>query len=292
MGKISLIRLGLAWLTLSTLCVYAQEPTQKLIPDPDTYGDFLVSEYDAAKPSLVAFKDPRCPYCVNALKRLYQLSNYNVYLFWSPILGDRSQRDVNVFFYCDSPASPQVIEAVTERRSPDCDGQFNSDLAKRNDAFVAQYNPTSVPQYWFGGQRVGIGQLKLSMSTAQQVALLAESSTVQIPWHRYPSAVIRTPFQDRYNIGIVLNHSLGDDLQRVLLNETQFNWYVFDKQQPLSSQEAEFRVLTGTLDHQAPIVLLEGKPLSGKERKRVLPAAVLKLLSDTTVTQHHAATTG
>ena len=38
----------------------------KLSPDPKKHGAFLLNPYDANKPDLIAFKDPRCPYCIKA----------------------------------------------------------------------------------------------------------------------------------------------------------------------------------------------------------------------------------
>ena len=124
----------------------------KAQPDPEKHKAFLLNEYDENKPVLVAFKDPRCPYCTKAFKQKETLDNYNVFVFWSPILGNTSARQVESFFHCDQPMGDEVIEAVINRQQVSCGDEFNDELWALNDGMVKEYEPKSVPQYWYKDQ--------------------------------------------------------------------------------------------------------------------------------------------
>ena len=130
------------------------------IPDKDIHQKFLVSKWQDDAPVLIVFKDPFCPYCVKAFKSLDQLEQYNVFIFWSPILGDRSVARVERFFVCQDPVGNLVIDAVIGRVPPACDGEINLSLKEKNDALVDYYKPEIVPSYYLGGKRVGLAQLK------------------------------------------------------------------------------------------------------------------------------------
>ncbi len=150
------------WVILMMVSVTATANTL-IIPTPEKYQDFLIHEWQPTAPNVIVFKDPNCGYCIRALKNLEQYKNYNVFMFWSPILGESSTQKVNDILKCDNPISYQVFNAVINRSALEC--QTAIDLKKQqrlrllNNEIVANYNPQSVPSYYFGGQKVYLNSL-------------------------------------------------------------------------------------------------------------------------------------
>lgn len=131
----------------------------KIIPGPDEYGDFLVGDWKPDRPTVVVFKDPFCPYCIKAIGKLDSLSDYNVFLFWSPILGKASERRVDEIFHCTRPVSRKVLTAVASRAPPDCHGDRRDELIRLNRQVVDSYHVYAVPAYFFQGRPVSVSML-------------------------------------------------------------------------------------------------------------------------------------
>ena len=102
-------------LLLSFTALSTPAGSSKIIPDPEKYQDFLLEPYKPGAPTVVAFKDPYCGYCIRALQNLEKLSEYNVYLFWAGILGERSVARVDDIFDCAAPVSQTVFDSVVKR---------------------------------------------------------------------------------------------------------------------------------------------------------------------------------
>jgi len=242
-----------------------------VIPDPDSHRQFLLHEWREGLPSLVVFKDPYCPYCVRAMEGRARLDNYNVFIFWAPILGDRSIDRVETFFTCNSPVDENVIKAVLTRKKPQCSGPSDEKARALNEAFVRAYAPTSVPQYWFGGRRVDPSQLNLS-SIDVDPKNMAAKSTVKLKWQRYQDKLFSDAQSERLNMALVMpsGKPFKSEAQAALLKDERFNWYVFDGDMQRDKSSVEFFLLNDITPGEEPIFLLEGKPLTPRETRYLI----------------------
>lgn len=251
-----------------------------IIPDKDTHQAFLLGEWDAKKPILVTLKDPRCGFCIRALQKRERLENYNVFMFWAPILGEASRLDVERYFHCKSPVSPQVLDAVIQRKTLHCNGNKKSKLAKLNSQMVRSYKPNSVPQYWYAGVRVNPSQLNLSLSNDQKIKAIIDGSLLKVSWDRYQSNAVNSN-QQALNIGLVVptNLKISQELMAELSQDKRLNWYVFENSSKETKGNLEFRILTGLLHPSKMTFVLEGKVLSEKEINLVLSKRLIAILS-------------
>jgi len=288
---------GLLFLSLLMSPVYAAPAVSRIIPDPGQYAPFLLQPWQPGKPSVIALKDPFCPYCISALKKYTQLKNYNVYVFWAPILSERSALRSKEFFTCPAPASPEVIDAVVNVRAPRCHGPLKQDLMALNQTIIDNYRPNSVPQYWMGGRQIALSSLKLEKVVVDADSI-AYSTSLKIPWSRYQSLALNRPMEQRYHLAILLPAGYPVDAQMLnkIKDNQRFNWYLgSDKvtentlhdgflcrySKELCSDSSiekyryankELRLLSGLNDIQKPTFILEGKVLSGRELAYLLPA--------------------
>lgn len=254
--------------------------TEVIVPDKDIHRAFLLEEWDPKKPVLVTLKDPRCGSCIRALKNRKRLENYNVFMFWAPILGEASILDVERYFHCKSPVSSQVLDAVIQRKFLQCNGNKKNDLVKLNNQLVRSYSPNYVPQYWYAGLRVNPNQLNLTLSYVQKIKAIVDGSLLKIPWDRYQSNAV-TSNQQALNIGLVVptNLKVSEELYSELSQDKKLNWFVFDNSSPHTKGNMEFRILTGLLAPAKMTFVLEGKVLSEKEMNLVLSERLIDILS-------------
>jgi glutaredoxin len=273
------------------------------VPNAKTHESFLLEAWKPGKPTLVVFKDPSCPYCVRDLKKRSQLENYNVFLFWAPILGDRSVDHVNAFFKCSSTSSTQVLNAVIRRSIPDCEGQFNKESFALNNAIVENYDPRAVPQYWLGGRQVSLSRLNLSRNVIDSQSIVM-ASPVKIDWSRYMPSAMNQTLPARNSIGLVLpkGYSLTKQELTALVNDDHYNWYLFTHnidanhdvaalcalqqrecspvlKKQLRKNSAEFMLLTGLNNIEKPKFIFEGKALIKREINYLIPWHISSLLA-------------
>jgi len=254
-----------------------------IVPDKETYSDFLMSPWKDGAPTLVAFKDPLCGYCIKALKQRARLENYNVFLFWSPILSERSKTKVNTFFNCEKPVTDEILDAVMLRENVSCNGPVNIKLRRLNDQMMARYQPNFVPQYWFGGQRQTFAQLKLSQSSLDIIKQIESLSSVKIPWQRYTELALNEKMpQGKPNIALVLPAKIqvSEELLDSLKNDRSLNWYLLSGNTSSNKRDIEFRMLNNVQDVDQPQYILEGKLLSVDEQKRVITGKLKSLLAN------------
>jgi len=266
---------------LSSVVSFPLQADQHLIPDNKVHSAFLLNEWQANKPSLIAFNDPRCPHCIKALAQRERLANYNVYLFWAPILGDASKQTVDLLFHCDSPSETTVIESVINRKAPTCAGPEKQVLRSLNDNMIQQYALNSVPQYWYGGRRVALSQLNLALSTKQIIQSIAQNSLLKVQWERYNSKAVATANIAIANIGLVISQDTEVSTKLIYLmgRDKRFNWYIFQNSALSSKENTEFRMLTNLENSNETTFVLEGKILSKTEVNSVLDKELIKLLS-------------
>ncbi len=254
--------------------------TEVIIPDKDIHQAFLLDKWDPKKPILVTLKDPRCVFCIRALEKRERLENYNVFMFWAPILGKASILDVERYFHCESPVSSQVLDAVIQGKFLQCSGNKKNNLIRLNNQLVRSYNPNSVPQYWYAGVRVTRNQLNLSLSNDQKIKAIVDGSLLKIPWDRYQSNAV-TSNQKALNIGLVVpaNLKISQELLSELSQDKKLNWFVFDNSSLYTKGNMEFRILTGLLAPAKMTFVLEGRILSEKEINLVLSKRLIDMLS-------------
>lgn len=289
-----MLRFFLVVLITCTFSAQAQILSNKSLqikptPSPDVHGEFLLQEWDANKPILVSFKDPRCPYCVKAFKNKEVLDNYNVFVFWSPILGATSQRQVDTFFKCEHPMGENVINSVIARKQISCDKEYNHELRTLNDEMVKVYDPRSVPQYWYGNELTWISRLKLATTNEQRLKALAQRSTMRVPWDRYNEFLInnsdentqapgqqsnklKKQSQHKANLAIVANRNLTlmEFSTKIEPLSKQFNVFLFTAENSDSNKFQEFLTLNDITELQEDAYYLEGKRLSKEETKWML----------------------
>ena len=200
------------------------------MPNNDQYQEFLLEPYKPGKPSIVAFKDPHCGYCIKALGRLDRLSEYNVYMFWAGILGERSERTVAKIMQCAEPVSQSVFNSVMARSSDiNCDigdKQSLAQLNELNDGMVANYQPNAVPSYYFGGRKVYISQLDKFKRGLQM-----NITPIQLQWERYKD--LRVDDVNHTGLANAIIFLSGDSpkkpyILQALNKERKYNWFVVD----------------------------------------------------------------
>lgn len=129
------------------------------IPSVDDAESFLLNGWRADRPNLLVFKDPFCPYCLKAAPQLEHLVGYNIFVFWAPILGEKSKLRVKEYFKCQRPVSQKIIDALVARVSPNCGDQIKQASLVKNVTYVDAYNINSVPSFYLQGQKVSLSQL-------------------------------------------------------------------------------------------------------------------------------------
>jgi glutaredoxin len=166
-------------LTICSFCNVQTASSVSFIPTESEYFPFLVNGWDAKRKSVLVFKDPFCPYCIRAIPKLEKLNNYNVFVFWAPILGENSVKRVDDIFQCSSPVSKKVFSAMLVRKSPNCDKPINEKLKKLNQFVVDNYDINAVPSVFMQGKQVSLAQL-IKESTKRPAI-----NGVQVNWKRF-----------------------------------------------------------------------------------------------------------
>ena len=164
-------------IAIGTIALAHSEP--RSIPDAKNYQPFLYGDYQPERLNVLIFKDPFCPYCIKAIDKLDDLNSYNVFIFWAPILGQRSVARVDEIFKCSEFASSKVLGAVKQRQSPNCEGDMNTALLEQNLNMVENYQIYSVPEYFVQGKRTSF--LALSRNSGKSPYI----NGVKIDWQRF-----------------------------------------------------------------------------------------------------------
>lgn len=217
-------------------------------PEQHAHKGFLVGEYDPSKPTVTVFKDPLCGYCIAAMPRLDRLAEYNVYLFWAPMFGQRSEFSIAEIFRCASPAERRVRHLIAERQQPGCSGQVDKAALAVNDRMVDAYGVKSVPAYYFQGSRVSLDELLFRQLEHPPVAGVA------VDWDRYADARIRKR-PESHSIALILN---ARDVDRIMLLDEEYRpQFVFAETDPGTKKSyAEVRLLLDLGDRKESSFLL------------------------------------
>lgn len=259
------------------------------IPSPDEYADFLLEPWKPNAPILVAFKDPFCPYCIKAFHRKSELQPYNVFMFWYPIFGERSERRIEEIFRCASPTSQQVINAVIAHQSPSCGGSAKKHLMALNRRIYEAYAAPGVPAYYLGGVKVSMAQVR-----ASHLSVSSLETSVHIDWQRYDLHRLNIGTSKLANVLLMLPElsSKTSELMALLRKHSTYDWYLFSdgysedyykiceglvgkckpetiKQYLLMSEE--IKLLFGWDSAQSLEVVINGKILTNVEKDKYLP---------------------
>lgn len=260
---------------------YSAASEAKLIPNEAEYSAFLLNGWRAERPNVLVFKDPFCPYCIKAIPKLKQLTGYNVYVFWAPILANRSQNRVDEIFNCERFASQIVLSAVQQRQSPECIKpqpalkQFQRQL---NDKIVSNYKINAVPGFYIQGKNVSLNTL-LSMQNKRPMI-----NGVNIRWEKF-KLMKQANFYDAKNLVMFIPSAKAQAISQ-LINQYQPEYLFLDNQLieqnedllPCSAEDedcltvkkaeyknksAEFKLLMGhsILSDQAAIFNMSGKQI-------------------------------
>lgn len=162
--------------------------------DKDSFEPFLYGEYQPNRPNVYIFKDPFCPYCIRAIDNLDNLSSFNVYIFWAPILGESSIGRVNDIFQCEDYAAQNVLEAVKERRSPNCSGAIDQNALDLNLEWVTNYNIYAVPSYFVEGRSTSYQALLRIANKKPKI------NGIALDWQRFELMQHTKPTQSKFLI--------------------------------------------------------------------------------------------
>jgi len=261
-----------------------------IIPNEQQYADFLLEPYKPGKPSIVAFKDPHCGYCIKALKRLDRLSEYNVYMFWAGILGKRSEQTVEQILACAAPISSEVFESVV-RRSPvivcqSGDKARVEQLAELNNKMVQNYHPHSVPSYFFGGRKVYVSQLEKFKRSMQM-----NVTPIQLQWQRYADLRVDNTNHNGLANAIVFlppNSPKRSHILKALAKETKYSWHLVEagcengakcsKKQKLS-QELKLLMDLSDDDLVAGATVINGTVINPKRYRQYFSTGLATMLA-------------
>jgi len=211
------------------ICIISSSVLAKtlIIPSKDKYSEFLIEPWKPNAANVLVFKDPNCGYCIKALKRLDKYKDYNVYMFWAPILGSSSQKKVEAILECEKANGEEVIISVINRKSIDCiRAESGVDKLKAlNKEVVENYNPQSVPSYYFGGQKVWLSSLNRFKKVND-----AETKSVKLDWKRYQALKLDQKGHQGLANAIVFVPEFNNtkQLQQTLKNDYRYNWYVVE----------------------------------------------------------------
>jgi thiol-disulfide isomerase/thioredoxin len=167
------------------------------IPDPSRDRAFLYNEWKPNRPTVVAFVDPLCPYCKKVIPKFDQVTQYNLFVYWAPVFGQRSEEAIRPFFLCEQPTGRAVLNNLvvasvssSGRASLACEEDvsetgFSDERRATNDEMVASYPINGVPAFFLQGVQVSLSQIQ---TTHKEPARYING--VAIDWRRYKESRI------------------------------------------------------------------------------------------------------
>ena len=193
------------WAFLNSLLAYAQP---LIIPDPEKHAAFLYHDWQPERRNLVVFMDPICPYCKRAIPKLDRIHDYNVFVYWAPVFGARSEQQVAPLFDCEKPTASYILHSFVKSAAVQgvkCEGPYGPQRRALNDAMVAHYQVDAVPAFYMQGTRTSLVQIMASQSQPVQ-AVPSSIHGVSIDWSRYSRAKIMERVHSRHLAMILPSH--------------------------------------------------------------------------------------
>jgi hypothetical protein len=167
------------------------------IPDPVRDKAFLYNEWQPNRPTVVAFVDPLCPYCKKVIPKFDQVTEYNLFIYWAPVFGQRSEEAIRPFFLCEQPTGRAVLNnLVVTSESPSVGtsvackaGMVQTDISDlrraTNDEMVASYPINGVPAFFLQGVQVALSQIQTKDAEPARYI-----NGVAIDWRRYRESMV------------------------------------------------------------------------------------------------------
>ncbi len=270
------------------LLVLGFDASSKPLPVPSytIHKHFLLNDWKPDAPTVIAFKDPFCGYCIKALKKKSEMDGFNVFLFWYPIFGEKSVNRVSHFFKCEKPVTKDIIQSVIKREEPLCNGSGNAFLESLNRKMYQAYMPSGVPAYYFSGQKVSVSWLNSMKNEVDSI-----KQQVKVDWGRYQNNKYSDSEHNLAKAAIFLSSDFSLEklpyLRELIKSKASIDWYVFSNSSSIlqkmqcnnvkkatceltdmQKKNIEFSLLFGVDDQNA--IVLNGKLLSQSEVKRYL----------------------
>tara|TARA_R110002049_G_scaffold95306_18_gene234024 strand:- start:724 stop:1554 length:831 start_codon:yes stop_codon:yes gene_type:complete len=206
--------------TVSTADSFAATEVPAIqIPDPAQDQAFLYNDWRANRANVVAIIDPLCPYCKRAFSKLDQVTEYNLFVYWAPIFGQRSEDIIAPFFQCEHPTGRPVLQSLiaagftADNKPLVCEGDVSASRRARNDEMVASYPVNGVPAFFLQGTPVSLSQI-LSVQSGPA----AHINGVAIDWQRYAASRVVQDKPSR-SLAIILPDHQNRDLTLQLLQQ-------------------------------------------------------------------------
>jgi|GEM_PF-1455765 len=196
-------------LLLASLFIARPVLSARFIPTESEYFPFLINGWDAKRKNVLIFKDPYCPYCIRAVPKIEKITNYNVFVFWAPILGERSVKRVDDIFQCTSPVGKKIFTAMLARKSPNCHHPINAKLKKLNQYVVNNYNINAVPSIFMQGKQVSLAQLLKESSRRPAI------NGVHVNWKRF-KLMQQNSNEEAKNLALLIPDSYQEKLTSVI----------------------------------------------------------------------------
>ena len=265
---------------LLAIQVTAQPPLP--VPTIESHKDFLVGEWKPNAPSVVMFTDPFCPYCLKALEKKHELEGVNLFMFWYPIFGEKSNNRVSEFFRCESPVGSRVLDAVLERKSPACTEKPDTGREAINQQMYESYAPPGVPAFYLGGRKLSFAEVKSIQPDENQ------GVGVNLAWERYANNQLINNSTSNKRAAIYVAEKLSafklKKITEMLQAHKEYQWYIFptkdkhlsraicsqlhqacdDKKYQLIQASQEIELLYGLDSQSTSRVIINGR-LVGKE---------------------------
>lgn len=182
----------------------------KLIPSVKEYNSFLLYDWQPDRLNVLIFKDPFCPYCIRAIPKLKNLKNdYNVFIFWLPVFGQKSDTRIDDIFRCTRPVSPSVLKTVQNRQQPDCQGDINLENKKLNKIVVDNYDISGVPSYYLQGKNVSLTTLLARRQYSPPI------NGVVVDWQRFSLMKINNSSINK-SLALIIPKSHGDEVKQLV----------------------------------------------------------------------------
>jgi len=270
------------------MATYNTQGNTLIIPTWEKYQDFLVDEWKPHAPNIIVFKDPHCGFCIKALNNMQKYKDYNVFMFWSPILGKASSAKVDSIFECNNPVGSQVISSVVNRRKISCDATPEAAEQRKfkrqlNFNVVENYNPQSVPSYYFGGQKVYLSSL-----TRFRQEINNNISSVQLNWPRYKALKVnQVGHKGLANALLFIPWVQSENfIEDVLKKDLRYNWYtvsanceenkcIKSKQGKLSQ---ELKLMFDIKELSSPLLIINSAVVNPIHYKKYLSPSLIKAL--------------
>lgn len=142
---------------------YSSASVSVIIPDREIHSPFLYGDWNERRSNLAIFIDPLCPYCKKAIPKFDGLKDYNVYVFWAPIFGQRSEEIIQPLFNCTHPTDDKILHQLVSSRDTaldlDCGTYYRSELRRLNDDVVNSYSINAVPAFFIQGVRTSLARV-------------------------------------------------------------------------------------------------------------------------------------